>query len=74
MILDATMCDFIQKEILLEKCVYVIAMLSKKEQTPDVCFAEDALAQLHRDLLVRDEKDIDYDNTLDKIYTYYDIK
>ena len=59
-----------QKDIVLEKCSYALAKLSRKNQTPDVCRAEGALAQMHRDILARDEQDIDYRGTLDQIYAY----
>ena len=59
-----------EKDIVLEKCVCAIANLSRKEQTPNVCMAEGALAYMRRDILNRDENDIDFDYILKQIHVY----
>lgn len=64
------MCDIMQKDVVLASCTSAIANLSRKEQTPAVSQAEKALAQMHHDLLVKNESDIDFDTTLDKIFAY----
>ena len=59
-----------EKDIVLEKCVCAIANLSRKKQTPNVCMAEGALAYMRRDILNRDENDIDFDYILEQIHMY----
>ena len=62
-----------QKDVILEKCAFALATLSRREQTQAVRRAEGALARMRCDILNRNENDIDYERTLDQIYAYASV-
>ena len=66
-IMDDAIARYMQKDIMLEKCAWAIAHLSRKEQTNAVQHAISELAEMRKNILSAKDDGIDYRNTMDRI-------
>ena len=66
---------FVRWDVMLEKIVCVIAHLSRKKKTPAVEQAIRELAQMRMDILnSADIGGLNYDDAMERIYAYADVK
>ncbi len=66
-IMDDAIAQYMQKDIMLEKCAWAIAHLFRKEQTPAVQQAISELAQIRNNILFAKDDGIDYRTTMDRL-------